>query len=734
MSTYSINTGSPTQTTFRGNLDPNLFLNLIENNTSENIKPEDVRDALYTLWENTTYKIVSTSGSSYSYIGINGINHKSYYESGADGLKMLIGKPSLSGTDVLSEKLLGYNSADPTYPDSDLYIYNFKPDDFGGGGSDQQFTKVSFLAGDINSLTFSLAPYVMATNIGNGIDFHLVNEGGKIVIDSDEIQIGNTNSNITFLYGTESGILNKPAGSIGDIQTNLDGCSFSFINGASASVGNILIMGASNSPYWGTLSIDSVFTLSQVLSAGNTSNGEDLILTNTSSLYIGGTGGSGSSHSVVYFNGTYSLIENFGELRVVSDKLRFDITGVGSNKALYTDSLGYAYWGTQSSATPGGSSDSIQFNNSGTFSGSNLLKWSPSFSSLDINNTGTTYSLNVKANTEGGLYLNTNGRENGIRVNDGSNDIILLNSSDKELYLDMGNSYSTTFGGTVSQGKYTFYQGTVDKDLVLYPNSGSNSFKMLYKNSSGTQSYIDFSRDNIGGLFMGNSEGSGESVVIGDYTGSSYNISMLVSSSTYSMSNILNRTSSKVVILGDSFTHSITPGKILRDSDSRSFGINIAPEVDFELYGVKAISPTASTLLTNSLGSISLALSIESSYLTLDTIDDAGTTITRIGDFSSGKVTSFGTTIDVWNRTGGDLLISTLNSEISNGSYNETLGKNIYFPDEGISTPSSVISWNTSTMMRFVYLEINGDIRTNILSMSNNTQLIEESGVWYRVY
>ena len=339
MATYSINTGTPQESKFLGNLDPNLFLNKLPNNTAQLIVPEDLRDSLYTIWDNITFKQVTINGSSIEYIGIKGDAHTDNYNNGSDGLKILIGKPDLSGVDVMDSNLIGYNSANNSFPDSDIFFYNFKPNDFGGGGTDQQFTKFSFLAGDPSNGLFQTSPYILSqeNSGGTAIDLTIYNQGGKLTIDSnEELIIGSPDTKITLLYGTGStGIKTLPSGNPGDIQTNLDDCEFGSVNGSSASIGNVLIMGSSNTPYWGTLSIDSVFTLNQTLTSGNQTSGKDIIISDTNdSIYVGGTG---STYTRIYHDGTKSIISSDGEFKL-------DITGVGNNKVLLTGSNSNAYW------------------------------------------------------------------------------------------------------------------------------------------------------------------------------------------------------------------------------------------------------------------------------------------------------------------------------------------------------------------------------------------------------
>jgi hypothetical protein len=59
---------APTETNQLGDIID--VLNILPDNTTKLISPKDVRDAVYTLWENTMFKPTSFSGSNVDYIGI----------------------------------------------------------------------------------------------------------------------------------------------------------------------------------------------------------------------------------------------------------------------------------------------------------------------------------------------------------------------------------------------------------------------------------------------------------------------------------------------------------------------------------------------------------------------------------------------------------------------------------------------------------------------------------------
>lgn len=152
------------------------ILSQLPDNTSKQITPKDVRDAIYTTWENIIIKPVGLSGSSYGYIGLdsteNGLTHSKFY----------LGKRQFSGSDIMNNNLL--------INDSDFFFFNNKSD------SGSQNTKISILSGT-NSLLYLTAPYIEAETIMYGltssyIDLIIKNKstvdniyGGNINIESD---------------------------------------------------------------------------------------------------------------------------------------------------------------------------------------------------------------------------------------------------------------------------------------------------------------------------------------------------------------------------------------------------------------------------------------------------------------------------------------------------------------------------------------------------------------------
>lgn len=171
MLTYSINVGTVTEST---NLaDITEALGQLPDNTTKLISPRDVRDAVFTAWNNSIIKPTTISASTVEYIGLdsseNGINLKE---------KFFLGKRRLSGSDVMDDTLL--NS------DTDLYIFNNKED------SGSQDTKVSILSGTDSSL-YPNAPYLESSYVigatSTYLDLNVVNPTGDINIYSEDKEV-----------------------------------------------------------------------------------------------------------------------------------------------------------------------------------------------------------------------------------------------------------------------------------------------------------------------------------------------------------------------------------------------------------------------------------------------------------------------------------------------------------------------------------------------------------------
>lgn len=172
MSTYSYGT-PPTDATNLNSITS--VLNQLPDNTSKQITPKDVRDAIFTTWENIIIKPTGiTSGQGYIGLdtGVNGLTQS----------KLYLGKRRYMGNDVMTSALLSGST--------DFFFFNNKSD------LAVQSTKISILAGtDSNILGF--APYFEARHLVGPsysyIDLNIVNNstdsngeyGGNINIGTD---------------------------------------------------------------------------------------------------------------------------------------------------------------------------------------------------------------------------------------------------------------------------------------------------------------------------------------------------------------------------------------------------------------------------------------------------------------------------------------------------------------------------------------------------------------------
>lgn len=170
MLTYSINNGTVTEATNLGTL--NDILTALADNTTQSISPRDVRNAIFSLWNNAgLFKSTGVSSSNVEYIGLDHTQTGTQLKQ-----KIFFGKRQVSGLDIMNDDLLNN--------DSDIFIYNNK-----GDLVSQDITRVSFLAGSQSSL-FNLSPYIESTYVSDitpYIDFNISNETGNInIISADK--------------------------------------------------------------------------------------------------------------------------------------------------------------------------------------------------------------------------------------------------------------------------------------------------------------------------------------------------------------------------------------------------------------------------------------------------------------------------------------------------------------------------------------------------------------------
>ena len=162
VATYSISVGTTQESSSKSLITD--VLSLLPDNTSKEITPRDVRDAIFSAWESSVIRY--TSDGATDYIGIDRNTVKD--------TKIFLGKKEISGTTVLSG-LLG--------SDTDIFLYNTKSD-----SALTQNLKMSLLAGS-NTGLFSTAPYISSEFVSaspNYLSLGLVNPGtyGTINIES----------------------------------------------------------------------------------------------------------------------------------------------------------------------------------------------------------------------------------------------------------------------------------------------------------------------------------------------------------------------------------------------------------------------------------------------------------------------------------------------------------------------------------------------------------------------
>lgn len=177
MSTYSINTGTSTEAIKQSSIV--YTLNELADNTSHLLTPHNIRDAIYTNWENTIFKPTTVSGIEYI-----GIDQNTFQE------KILFGKKQISGQNVLNSNLLT--------SDIDIFIYNTKSD----SNLSQQDTKMAFLSGTVSTMISGnlSVPYIQSRVVsgasGSYMDFDIVNTSY-----SQGNPSGTGNINLQSLYG-----------------------------------------------------------------------------------------------------------------------------------------------------------------------------------------------------------------------------------------------------------------------------------------------------------------------------------------------------------------------------------------------------------------------------------------------------------------------------------------------------------------------------------------------------
>ena len=161
--TYSVSPGTSQEAASKTSITD--VLTVILDNTSKEITPRDVRDAVFSVFESSVIRY-TTDGTT-PYIGIDRNDVKD--------VKLFLGKKEISGSTIMSTAL---NSSD-----TDIFLYNTKSD----SAVTQDF-KMSILAGSSASL-FGSAPYIGSRYISSSpsyLSLDIVNPGtyGTINIES----------------------------------------------------------------------------------------------------------------------------------------------------------------------------------------------------------------------------------------------------------------------------------------------------------------------------------------------------------------------------------------------------------------------------------------------------------------------------------------------------------------------------------------------------------------------
>jgi hypothetical protein len=163
--TFSINIGQVVETEKKSSVFD--VLSKLPDNTQKLIKPRDVRDAFFSSWAGSTFKVTTPSNSGIEYIGIDSSNP----DDRDIKKKILLGKRSYGNLDILNDSLINDNT-------SDIFIYNTKLDSV-----TQSSTKIAILAGT-SSAYFDKAPYIESiANTSSVIDLNLINPATSGVIN-----------------------------------------------------------------------------------------------------------------------------------------------------------------------------------------------------------------------------------------------------------------------------------------------------------------------------------------------------------------------------------------------------------------------------------------------------------------------------------------------------------------------------------------------------------------------
>jgi len=166
--TYSIPTPGQDATSYA---NINDVLSLLPDNTSQLIAPKDIRDAVFSNWENSVIRYAAVSGT--DYIGISRDDVKN--------TKIFLGKKQLSGSNIMSSTLLSSNT--------DIFFYNTKSD------TGSQNFKMQLLAGT-NSSLYQYAPYIEVQGVASPSSLNL-NIGHSQALGGDFNFVAGLNGYVT---------------------------------------------------------------------------------------------------------------------------------------------------------------------------------------------------------------------------------------------------------------------------------------------------------------------------------------------------------------------------------------------------------------------------------------------------------------------------------------------------------------------------------------------------------
>ena len=199
----------------------------------------------------------------------------------------------------------------------------------------------------------------------------------------------------------------------------------------------------------------------------------------------GPTGATGADSTIPGATGATGATGSTGSTGATGDTGLIGATGAtgvtGATGATGNTGPTGATGATGAGATPGGVTNSVQFNNGSAFAGGTALVWTASTSRLGVNITSPTVTLDVNGNTKinGKLNLNT-GTNNTIAGDSAGNSIT---TSADNVFIGTGSGFSVTtsaggqntFVGTYAGFRNNATSNTAVGIYALYGSSASNS-------------------------------------------------------------------------------------------------------------------------------------------------------------------------------------------------------------------------------------------------------------------